>query len=340
MTNKIKTNKLDYELPKQSIRQVPYSRRDLSKILNVHTKEITTFRNLRKFIPENSTLIINTTSVQKVKISLTKKYSGGKAEIFIIKLLDRHTFQCLIKTNAKKSLNQIYYVEKIEMSIKYRTGDIFTVKLHNSDCDTLISNYGSMPLPPYIKDNKNKYKAYQSEFAEGGFSVASPTAGLHFTLDLINEYKSLGIKILNINLNIGLGTFLPIRAKYITDHKMHNEEFHIPKSTILELQADKNNNRKIICVGTSSLRAIETCFENKTPKAEGVTNLFIKRGYKFRLANGLITNFHAPKSSLLAIIDSLLYDEWLNTYNYALKSGLSFLSFGDSMYIDIDKCRT
>lgn len=340
MINKIKTSKLDYKLPKRSIKQNPYKIRDQSKILNAHTKEIIKFSNLLHFIPHNSTLVINTTSVQKVRIHAKKKYTEGKVEIFILKVLDHRTFQCLIKTNTTKAANQIFYIQKTEMSIIYRTGQLFTVRLLNSDCKTLISEYGTMPLPPYIEDSINKHKSYQTEFANGGFSVAAPTAGLHFTNKLINEIKEKGVKVLNINLNVGLGTFSSIKTNFVHEHKIHNEEYTIQKSIAKELQIDKNNNRKIICIGTTSLRAIETCFKSEIPNTEGETNLFIQRGYKFRFANGLITNFHAPKSSLLAIIDTLLHDEWLNIYNYALNSGLYFLSFGDSMYIDIDKCRT
>ena len=128
-------------------------------------------------------------------------------------------------------------------------------------------------------------------------------------------------------------------TKYINEHKIHSEQYEIKESAAEELLNDKRLNRKIICIGTTSLRALETCFKSNTPKLSGVTSLFIKRGFNYKFANGLITNFHAPKSSLLAIIDSLLEDNWLEIYEYALNSGLSFLSFGDSMYIDIDKCR-
>ena len=339
MTNKIKTSSLDYPLSNINIKQVPYSNRANAKLLDVHSKRIIKFKEIQTFIPSNSTLVINTSTVHKVRIKAKKKHTKGNVELFILKILDMNTFECLIKTNSKKTNDKVYYVDNIEMCIVSRTGDVFTIKITNSECDTLISHHGLMPLPPYIKDNESKYNGYQTEYADGGFSVAAPTAGLHFTKTLINKLKHNGVNIINLNLDVGLGTFSPIKSRYINDHKIHTEEYEINKNAIEQLLDDKRSNRKIICVGTSSLRAIETCFKTDIPQLQGVTKLFIKRGFSFKFANGLITNFHAPRSSLLAIIDSLLEDDWINIYNYALNSGLYFLSFGDAMYIDIDKCK-
>ena len=339
LTNKTDSDELYYDLPNKNIKQDPYTERDKSLILNVHTKDIIKFSDIRNFLPDRCILLLNKTTVHKVRISTEDKITGAFIEVFILKIIDDNSFECLLKSNSSKNIGTTLLVKEFEMFIESRVDNIFRLSLSNATCERLISECGRIPLPPYIQDNKHKYEYYQNEFADGGFSSASPTAGLHFTQLLLDKLESDGIDVRYILLNVGLGTFTPIRAKYIEDHKIHKEEFHIEKKIINEVINAKKNNIKVICVGTTSLRAIESAFQKTKPKLSGETDLYIKRGYEFKVADGLITNFHAPRSSLIAIIDTILGSKWKEIYRYTLESEMNFLSFGDSMYIEFDKCK-
>ena len=340
MISRINTNELYYDLPKKNIKQYPYTKRDNSLILNVHNKEIIKFADIYRLLPEKCVLLLNKSTVHNVRISTTNKLTGSLVEVFILNIIDNNSFECLIRSNYSKKIGSVLSVGIYEMVIESRIDNIFKVSLLNTSSKNLIAEYGTMPLPPYIEDNQSKYKYYQNEFAEGGFSSAAPTAGLHFTNSLLKELEKKGITIKYILLNVGIGTFQPIKTKFIEDHLIHKEKYHIESNVIKEIRSAKKSNKKIICVGTTTLRAIESAFQKNPPINSGETDLYIKRGYNFKIADGLITNFHAPKSSLIAIVDAILGKEWKNIYNFALESNMNFLSFGDSMYTEITKCKT
>ena len=339
MINKINSNELDYDLPSKNIKQIPYLERDQSLILNAHNNNIIKFANIIDFLPIETTLILNKSSVQKVRVLAKNKITGGKFEIFILSIIDDHTFECLLQSRSSKTLETVLIANNYEMRINSRKDNVFNLSLLNSTCKKLIDEHGRMPLPPYIIDDDKKYSYYQNEFAEGGFSVAAPTAGLHFTNGLLKQLSDKGIKIKFLSLDVGLDTFLPIKTEYVDDHKIHNESYIINEDLIEHITKEKKNGNKIVCVGTTALRALESAYQSNPPTLAGETDLFIKRGYEFKIVDGLITNFHAPRSSLIAIIDSILGSEWKNLYEYALESGMKFLSFGDSMYIEIDRCK-
>ena len=340
MKNNISINDIDYFLDPSKIKQYPYKNREDAKILNVHDKRITTFKSLIEFIPKNTTLVFNQSTVQKSRILMKIERTHGKAEILITKMKTDYSFSAVIKTNSKNIVGKYLYVEDVRAHVKSKTGDIYELTLSNITVSKLIKGYGIVPLPPYIDDDHRKYDKYYSDFSNGGFSIAAPTAGLHFTNKLINSLSESGIISRFVNLDVGLGTFKPITNNDISKHKIHIEKYSVDSKVYEELIEDKQNKRKIICVGTTSLRTIETIFSSKNHKLDGYTDLYIRRGYKYKFIDGLITNFHAPKSSLLAIIDSMLGESWKEIYEYALNSGLLFLSFGDSMYIDLDQCKT
>ena len=340
MKNKISINDIDYFLDPTKIKQYPYKNREDAKILNVHDKRIITFKSLNEFIPKNTTLVFNQSTVQKSRILMKIEETHGKAEILITRMKTDYSFSALIKTNSKNIVGKYLYVGDVLAQVKSKTGDVYELTLSNITVSNLIKGYGIVPLPPYIDDDHRKYDKYYTDFSNGGFSIAAPTAGLHFTNNLINSLSESGIISRFVNLDVGLGTFKPITNNDISKHKIHIEKYSVDPDVYEQLIEDKKNKRKIICVGTTSLRTIETIFNSKNHKLDGYTDLYIRRGYKYKFIDGLITNFHAPKSTLLAIIDSMLGESWREIYEYALNSGLLFLSFGDSMYIDLDKCKT
>ena len=193
--------------------------------------------------------------------------------------------------------------------------------------------YGSTPLPPYIEDIEYKYEHYKTFFGDNGFSVAASTAGLHFTPNLFQQLEKNNIIIRFLNLNIGLGTFKPINTQYVEDYEIHDEDYEINESTYLEIINKKKNGYNIVCVGTTTLRTLEHVY--RTSSYKGKTNLFITNGFKFNVADYLITNFHAPKSSLLSIVQAIYGDSWKKLYSFALENNMKFLSFGDAVMFKI-----
>ena len=323
----------NYFLPENSINQEPYSDPGKSKLLIASDKTIVPFSKIENFIPPNSLLIFNKSKVQKVRI-IDEKSTGGKIEFFVLEILSKYTAKCLIKSTDKKTTGKKYCFSSFNVEIINVYPEFFEVKFSENILN-LIENIGKVPLPPYIKDESRKYKYYNNQFSNNGFSVASPTAGLHFTNTTIEKLKKSGHEIVFINLDVNLGTFKPITTKYIEDHKIHSEKYNISEKDFLKILNYKKLNKNILCIGTTSLRAIESAFINN--QLEGETDLFILPNTKLNLANQLITNFHAPKSSLLSIVHNIYGNNWRELYEFALNKKMKFLSFGDAVLFDINE---
>ena len=326
----IKSSLFNYELPKSSINQIPYQNPLDSKLLIAESKEIIYFKDLAQHIEKDSLFIFNKSTVQKVRI-LTEKKSGGSIEIFIIKKINDRKAQCLLKSSDKKLMNKQYQTDIVNFEITDIDDGSF-VCLFDKNIDDLINNFGVLPLPPYIKDSPDKREFYNNEFSDQGFSVAAPTAGLHFTNKLIKEFKKENIETAFVNLDVNIDTFKPIKNVNLNDHKIHNEYYSIEDTEFNKILSYKNSNRSIYCIGTTTLRAIETAYITKELK--GKTDLFILPDTKINVPNYLITNFHAPMSSLLSIVQNVYGDNWKELYKYAIDQGLKFLSFGDAVLFE------
>ncbi len=323
----------DYDLPVASINQNPYNDPNNSKLLDANTKKIIEFSNLTSIIKIPSLFILNKSKVQNVRV-LTKKSSGGLIEIFFLEILDKHIGKCLIKSSDKKKLNKIYNLDNFNFEIIDISNDTFNIKTSIS-IKEILRKYGKTPLPPYINDHENKYKYYNNQFSDGGFSVASPTAGLHFSNKLINLLKNEGHKFVFINLDVNIDTFKPITAKYLEEHNIHEENYNINRSDFKKIIQAKEDGTDIYCVGTTSLRAIETAYLSN--KLEGKTDYFIYPDTKINVPDYLITNFHAPKSTLLSIVACIYGERWIDLYKFALDSNLKFLSFGDAVIFKVNE---
>ena len=326
----IKSSLFNYELPKSSINQIPYQNPLDSKLLIAESKKIIYFKDLAQHVEKDSLFIFNKSTVQKVRI-LTEKKSGGSIEIFIIKKINDRKAQCLLKSSDKKLMNKQYQTDIVNFEITDIDDGSF-VCLFDKNIDDLINNFGVLPLPPYIKDSPDKREFYNNEFSDQGFSVAAPTAGLHFTNKLIKEFKKENIETAFVNLDVNIDTFKPIKNVNLNDHKIHNEYYSIEDTEFNKILSYKNSNRSIYCIGTTTLRAIETAF--LTEKLKGKTDLFILPDTKINVPNYLITNFHAPMSSLLSIVQNVYGDNWKELYKYAIDQGLKFLSFGDAVLFE------
>ena len=328
-----KSKIFDYHLPPESINQNPYKDPNKSRLLIANTKNITTFENLPHIINEPSLFILNKSTVQNVRVQ-TNKLSGGSMEIFFLEILNKNIAKCLIRSSDKKQLNKQYNLDIFEFEIINIDNDIFHIKT-SLNIEDILTKHGKTPLPPYIKDDVNKYKYYNNQFSDGGFSVASPTAGLHFTNELIGRLKKKGHKFVYLNLDVNIDTFKPITSEYLEQHNIHEEKYQIFESDFNKIINAKESGIDIYCVGTTSLRTIETAYLTK--KFSGRTDYFIYPDTKINVPNFLITNFHAPKSSLLSIVSSIYGDEWVELYKYALDSGLKFLSFGDAVLFKVNE---
>ena len=331
---KTKTDTLNYELNKNNIAQTRYTNPEESKLLIANTKEIIKFKELINIIPNKSVLVLNKSAVKDVRIKTVKKTTGGKIEIFILNKISYNLCECLLNFSGPKNIGSFIDTENFKFEIIDKNNGIYLIKT-SSSIKKIIKNYGSTPLPPYIKDNESQYKNYKSDYTKGGFSLAASTAGLHFNNKILDKYRQKGIVVMFLNLDIGLGTFKPIKTKYINDHKIHQEKYSMLKKEYNHLIKLKEQGYVIYSVGTTVLRSLETIAISG--KYKGVTDLYITPGFKFKIVDYLITNFHAPKSTLLSIVLTIYGKNWKELYMYAQKKKMKFLSFGDGVLFKINE---
>ncbi len=333
----------DYQLPPELIAQKPASPRETARLL-VYQKGQTglgfdTFAHLGKYLPKNAVLVLNQTRVIPARLALAKP-TGGKVQMLYVS----HG-QGLIKALANKKLDL-----GLELKIPGTRHGLTVVKKQDQfyyfkpnfpvgKITTVLGKHGQMPLPPYIKHSplteKQKRTAYQSVFAKNGASVAAPTASLHFPKKLLQQLKKQGISIKFITLNVSLGTFAPLTGKQLETGKLHMETYHIPAGTLRFLNQAKKQGRPIIAVGTTVVRTLESASrKHQLARLSGQTDLFIRPGYKFQFINGLVTNFHVPKSSLMMLVAALTgKTKLLRIYKTAVKLHFRFFSFGDGMLV-------
>ena len=330
--SKTPTNDLSYKLPKDNIAQYRYKNPEDSRLLVADTKNIIKFKDLLTVTNEKSVFVLNKSKVRNVRLKTNKVDTGGKLEIFILNIISDYECECLLNFSGKKTKGLEITTNIVKFKIIEKNKDTYKIST-DIKIDALIENYGITPLPPYIKDNVRKYEYYKTDFSSGGFSVAASTAGLHFNNKMISKLEKQNKIIKYINLDIGIGTFKPIDTNFIEDHKVHNENYFIKKNDYKEILKLKEDGYKIYAVGTTVLRTLETVINTKNYK--GSTDLYIKPGYQFKLVDYLITNFHAPNSSLLSIVLSIYGKEWKELYMYAQTNKLKFLSFGDAVLFKI-----
>ena len=325
---------LDYELDASSIAQNRYKNPEYSNLLISESKQILTFSEYIDGLKDKSVFVFNKSTVQNVRINTNKVLTNGKIEFFILNIHDKYHADCLIKTRSKINVGDELNTKIGLVTVLEKHTNIYTLKF-KKNVYSLMEDYGQVPLPPYIKDNSSKYSDYLNEFSEGGFSVAASTAGLHFTNTMIDKLKKLGHEVFFINLDINLGTFKSIDTKIVEDYEIHSENYSVDKEDYERILSLKSNGFKIILVGTTVLRSLETVFN--TGVYSGKTNLFITPSYKINIGDYLITNFHAPRSSLLSIIQAIYGAEWKDLYIFAQKMNLKFLSFGDAVLFKINE---
>ena len=338
----LKTSDFYYDLPEELIAQTPVEPRDSSRLLvyNRQTDEVCHrhFRDIGDYLKAGDLLVINTTKVYPARIySYTK--NGGKVEILLLKRRNLTDWECLVKPGKKcKEGVALTVNEELSLEILSRTDDGGRIIRFKFDgvFEDILSRVGEMPLPPYIHEKLKDKDRYQTVYCKQEGSAAAPTAGLHFTLRLMDELKAKGVEFAEVQLNVGLGTFRPVKVENITEHKMHTEFYKIDEENAEKINKAKREGRRVIAVGTTSVRTLESAADENgfVSATSGDTSIFIYPPYKFKCVDALVTNFHLPESTLVMLVASLTSREKiLELYNLAVKEKYRFFSFGDAMMI-------
>ena len=339
----MEVSEFGYNLPEELIAQTPIEKRDTSRLMildrKAQTIEHKVFKDILDYLNPGNVLVRNNTKVIPARL-YGKKETGANVEFLLLNQIENDVWECIVRPG-----NKLHIGTKVIFGDDLLQGEILDTMLggtrkvkfyYNGIFNEILDKIGLMPLPPYIHEELKEKKRYQTVYAKHEGSAAAPTAGLHFTEELIEKIEKKGIEIANVTLHVGIGTFRPVKVEKIEEHKMHSEHFYIKKEDANIINNAKKENRRIIAVGTTSCRVLETVSDENgmVKEQEGDTNIFIYPGYKFKCIDGLITNFHLPESTLLMLVSALAgHDYIMSAYEEAVRQKYRFFSFGDAMFI-------
>ncbi|WP_315499136.1 tRNA preQ1(34) S-adenosylmethionine ribosyltransferase-isomerase QueA [Gemella sanguinis] len=341
----MKLEEFDFYLPEELIAQTPLLKRDTSKLLTINRKENTyehkVFSDIIDYFNPGDTLVLNNTRVMPARLYGQKKDTGAAIEVLLLKNKEHNMWECLVKPAKRIKVGSIVSfgdgimeaecVKVLDDGFRY-----FEFK-YEGIFQERLDELGTMPLPPYIKERLTDKERYQTVYSKEVGSSAAPTAGLHFTNELLDKIKQKGVNIVYLTLHVGLGTFRPVSVENIEDHDMHSEYYTLDEKTANVINETKKNGRRVFSVGTTSTRTLETIARDNDGEivpASGWTNIFIYPGFEFKCVDGLITNFHLPKSSLIMLVSAFYNREKvLELYKIAVENKYRFFSFGDAMII-------
>ena len=339
----MKTSDFFYDLPPELIAQTPIEPRNTSRLLvmDKQTGELnhTSFNNLSDFLNAGDCLVLNNTRVLPARLFGTREDTGAIVEFVLLKQKGVNLWECLAGPGKKaKEGYNFKFSEELTATVRevLPDGNRVVEFFPKGEFFSVLDKVGQMPLPPYIKEKLEDKERYQTVYSKELGSAAAPTAGLHFTNEMLEDLKNKGINIAYVTLHVGLGTFRPVKVEDITEHKMHSEHYVIPKETADIINKTKQNGGRVICVGTTSCRTIESAMQKYGEIKECCddTSIFIYPGYKFVCMDALITNFHLPESTLIMLVSAFAgYDNTMNAYKKAVEERYRFFSFGDAMMI-------
>lgn len=340
----MKITDFDYYLPAELIAQEPAPRRDLSRLMVVYRdKEVIEhrfFKDVVNYLAPGDLLVINETKVIPARLPGKKESSGARVEVLLLKPLDEHRWEALVRPGRRVRRGDTLlfgdglFSGAVEESTDFG-GRVISFAYAGKFAD-LLARAGQMPLPPYIRNYSGDPLRYQTVYARQEGSVAAPTAGLHFTEELLAEIQAKGVAVRSVLLHVGLGTFRPVKVQDITKHHMHAEYYEIGEQTAQAVNEAKKSGRRVIAVGTTTVRCLEAAARDsgEVPPAKGWTDLFIYPGYRFKVVDALITNFHLPRSTLLMMVSAFAgREKILHAYRVAVEKRYRFYSFGDAMLI-------
>jgi S-adenosylmethionine:tRNA ribosyltransferase-isomerase len=334
----------DFYLPEELIAQHPLEDRDSSRLMVLDRKtgevEHKIFHDVLDYFNEGDTLVLNNTRVLPARLIGEKEETGGKIEFLLLKRVEEDKWECLAKPGKRARVGTAFTFGSGKLKAIVRKigeeGNRIVEFLYDGIFETVLDELGQMPLPPYIHEKLDDRERYQTVYSKETGSAAAPTAGLHFTNELLGKIKSKGINIAYLTLHVGLGTFRPVKVDTIENHTMHSEYYQLSKEDAEIINNTKKNGKRVIAVGTTSTRTLETIGDElgKVRETSGWTDIFIYPGYKFRVVDSLITNFHLPESTLIMLVSAITgRDNVINAYNLAVEEKYRFFSFGDAMFI-------
>lgn len=339
----MKTSDFYYNLPEELIAQTPIAERDHSRllVLSKQNGEIkhTRFDDLKSYLKKGDCLVLNNTRVLPARLYGVRKDTGAVVEFVLLKQRSINIWECLAGPGKKaKEGYEFKFSDKLSAKVLEVLPDGNRILKFESDGEffAVLDEVGQMPLPPYIKEKLNDKERYQTVYSKELGSAAAPTAGLHFTKELLNDLKEMGVNIAYVTLHVGLGTFRPVKVEDVTQHKMHTEHYSISQETADIINKTKQNGGRVICVGTTSCRTVESAMQTfgEIKECSDDTSIFIYPGYTFKCMDGLVTNFHLPESTLIMLVSAFAgYENTMNAYNVAVKEKYRFFSFGDAMFI-------
>ena len=344
MATKMDVKDFRYDLPQELIAQDPLEDRSSSRllVLDKDTGEITHkhFYDIIDYLDEGDCLVLNETKVIPARLMGVKKDTGAVVEILLLKRKSKTVWECLVKPGKKCRVGAV-----IEFGEGLLTGTISDIVEEGNRIiefefdgifEEILDKLGTMPLPPYITHTLKDRNRYQTVYAKNDGSAAAPTAGLHFTKELLKDIEDKGVKLAKVTLHVGLGTFRPVKVSDVRQHHMHSEFFQVSKEAADIINSTRANGKRVICVGTTSIRTVESASDDKgyLKETSGWTDIFIYPGYKFKVSDALITNFHLPESTLVMLVSALAgREKVLHAYEEAVKEKYRFFSFGDAMFI-------
>ncbi len=337
----MRTDVFDYTLPEESIAQVAIEPRDEARLLVLDGLEDRRFKELPEILRSGDLLVVNRTKVRAARLVGRRLPGGGRTEVLLTQRVDQRRWRALLRPAAKVQSGTI--VECTGLTVTLLTDPIegvATVALDaRGDIEAAIDQAGTIPLPPYFKGELEDPDRYQTIFARSVGSSAAPTAALHFTGDLLDALADRSIGIAEVELEVGLDTFRPMTSELVEGHRIHTERVHVGSDTVRAVEATRSGGGRVVAVGTTVVRSLESASPARgvLEEFEGPTNLFIRPGYDVGIVDGLITNFHAPRTTLLVMLAALVGDRWRAAYDHALASGYRFLSFGDAMYLEVER---
>ncbi len=339
----MKLTDFDYYLPEELIAQTPIKKRDESRLMLLDKKtgetKHTVFKDIINYLQPGDCLVRNNTKVIPARL-YGKKETGANVEFVLLKNIQGDIWETMVRPGNKlHSGAKVVFGDGILKATILETLNEGTRKVefeYTGIFNEILDKIGLMPLPPYIHESLKDKNRYQTVYAKYNGSAAAPTAGLHFTDELLKEIEDKGVKIANVTLHVGIGTFRPVKEENIEEHHMHTEHYYIKQEDVEKINTAKKEGHRVIAVGTTSCRTLETIAneDGYVNECEGDTGIYIYPGYKFKCIDGLITNFHLPESTLLMLVSALAGREnVLNAYNEAVKEKYRFFSFGDAMFI-------
>ncbi|MBT8197230.1 MAG: tRNA preQ1(34) S-adenosylmethionine ribosyltransferase-isomerase QueA [Acidimicrobiia bacterium] len=331
------TGDFDYELPDSAIAQQPIEPRDSARLLVGSTLEDRTFRDLPELLHPGDLVVVNRTRVRAARLE-ARRASGGAVEVLLLDRTQSGSWTCLVRPARKIKTGETLKAGALDIRVLVAPVEGVT-EVHLSapgDVEETVASVGEVPLPPYIRETLADPERYQTIFAESVGSAAAPTAGLHFTDEVVAGLLSRGVSMASVELSVGLDTFRPIATESVAEHQMHSERCAVPSETARAIATAHAAGARVVAIGTTVVRTLESAAvgDHEVAVGESATELFITPGFEFRVVDALVTNFHAPRTTLIVMIAAFIGERWRDVYEHALASGYRFLSFGDAMLLE------